>query len=152
MKAQSNHAEAYANRALIKLRAKDTEGAIDDARMSVSFKPHLTQMWQLLGALYYQSNNLIDAIEALRSAHKNEPDNLGLMIQLGKFLRQDNRVRRLLISWSRPTELAPKDTEAWTNLGVAFQQDKRIVDAKKAYETALTLNPKLVVILITLVL
>ena len=49
LKAKSNYAEAYANRALIKLRAKDTVGAIVDAELTVSLKPHLTQMWQLLG-------------------------------------------------------------------------------------------------------
>ena len=69
------------------------------------------------------------------------------MIQLGKFLRQDRKEASIIDILEQATELAPKDTEAWTNLGVAFQQDKRIVDAKKAYETALTLNPKLVVIL-----
>ncbi|MDA9799389.1 tetratricopeptide repeat protein, partial [Luminiphilus sp.] len=51
LKAKSNYAEAYANRALIKLRAKDTVGAIEDAEMTVSLKPHLTQMWQLLSSL-----------------------------------------------------------------------------------------------------
>ncbi len=30
----------------------------------------------------------------------------------------------------------------WANLGVAFQQEKRITDAKIAYEKALALNPK----------
>ena len=57
LKAESNYAEAYANRALIKLRAKDTVGAIEDAKMTVSLKPHLTQIWQLLGSLYKEPNN-----------------------------------------------------------------------------------------------
>ena len=58
LKAKSNYAEAYANRALIKLRAKDTVGAIEDAEMTVSLKPHLTQMWQLLGSLDRKSTRL----------------------------------------------------------------------------------------------
>ncbi|MDA9314431.1 tetratricopeptide repeat protein [Alphaproteobacteria bacterium] len=142
LKAKSNYAEAYANRALIKLRAKDTTGAIEDAEMTVSLKPHLTQMWQLLSSLHYQANNLSDAIEALRRAHKNEPDNPNFMIQLGEFLRQDNKASEAITILEQATELAPKDANAWTNLGVAFQQEKRITDAKIAYETALTLNPK----------
>ena len=142
LKAKSNHAEAYANRALIKLRAKDAAGAIKDAKMTVSLKPHLTQMWQLLGSLYYQTSNLIDAIEALRNAHKNEPNNLALMVQLGDFLRQGNEVSEAINILEKATELAPEDANAWTNLGVAFQQEKRITDAKIAYEKALALNPK----------
>ncbi|SVC11253.1 uncharacterized protein METZ01_LOCUS264107, partial [marine metagenome] len=142
LKAESNYAEAYANRALIKLRAKDTVGAIEDAKMTVSLKPHLTQMWFLLSSLHYQDSNLSDAIEALRSAHKNEPKNTAFMIQLGEFLRQDNKASEAINILEQATELAPKDATAWTNLGVAFQQEKRIADAKIAYEKALALNPK----------
>ena len=85
LKAKSNYAEAYANRALIKLRAKDTTGAIEDVEMTVSLKPHLTQMWQLLSSLYYQANNLSDAIEALRRALKNEPKNTTFMMETTKL-------------------------------------------------------------------
>ena len=46
--------------------AKDTAGAIEDAEMTVSLKPHLTHIWQLLGSLYYQGGNLGEAIVALR--------------------------------------------------------------------------------------
>ena len=40
------------------------------------------------------------------------------------------------------TKLAPVEANAWTNLGVAFQQEKRIADAKLAYEKALAINRK----------
>ena len=142
LKAESNYAEAYASRALIKLRSKDVVGAIEDAKMTVSLKPHLTQIWQLLGSLYYQENSLVDAIEALRSAHKNEPENPVFMIQLGEFLRQDNKVSEAINILEQATTLAPEDANAWTNLGVALQQEKRLADAKIAYEKALALNPK----------
>ena len=142
LKAKSNYAEAYANRALIKFRAKDTVGAIEDAEMTVSLKPHLTQMWQLLGSLHYQANNLSDAIEALRRAHKNEPENTAFMVQLGEFLRQDNKASEAITIFEQATELAPEDANAWTNLGVAFQQGKRVADSKIAYEKALALNPE----------
>ena len=120
---KSDHAEAYANRALIKLRAKDIVGAIEDAKMTVSLKPHLTQMWLLLG-LHYQGGNLSDAIEALRNAHKNEPENPDFMTQLGEFLRQDNKANEAITLLERATELAPRDVNAWINLGVALQQEK----------------------------
>ena len=147
LKAKSDYAEAYANRAIIKLRAKDTAGAIEDAEMTVSLKPHLTHIWQLLGSLYYQGGNLGEAIVALRSAHKNEPENAAFMIQLGEFLRQDNKVSEAITILEKATELAPKNAKAWTNLGVAFQQGKRLDDAKMAYEKALALNPKSATIL-----
>ena len=51
LKAEPDYAEAYATRALIKLREKDPSGAIKDVETTVSLKPHLTQMWQLLSSL-----------------------------------------------------------------------------------------------------
>jgi tetratricopeptide (TPR) repeat protein len=147
LKAESGHAEAYANRALIKLRVGDAMSAIKDAKMTVSLKPHLTQMWQLLSSLYYQTNNLSDAIGALRSAHKNEPENTALMTQLGEFLRQDNKVSEAIAILEQATELAPEDANAWTNLGVTFQHEKRVEDAKIVYEKALALNPESAAIL-----
>jgi tetratricopeptide (TPR) repeat protein/SAM-dependent methyltransferase len=141
LKAKSNYAEAYANRALIRLRAKDTTGAIEDTKMTVSLKPHLTQMWQLLASLHYEANNLNDAVEALRSAQKNEPENPDFMVQLGELLRQDNKASEAINILEQATKLAPKDAKAWTNLGAAFQQEKRVADAKIAYEKALALNP-----------
>ena len=142
LKAKSDYAEAYGIRALIKFRMKDTVGAIKDAKMTVSLKPHLSQMWFLLSSLHHQDSNLSDAIEALRSAHKNEPKNTVFMIQLGEFLRQDNKASEAINILEQATKLAPEDANAWTNLGVAFQQENRIANSKMAYEKALVLNPK----------
>ena len=141
LKDSVDYAEAYANRALIKLRLKDPSGAIEDAKMAVSIKPHLTQMWRLLGSLHQQANNLSGAIEALRIAQKNEPESPRIMIQLGELLRQDDKACEAISILEQATELAPKDAAAWTNLGVAFQQEKRMADANIAYEKALALNP-----------
>ena len=146
LKAEPNHAEAHANRALIKMREKDIFGALKDAETAVFLKPHLTQMWFLLGSLHYQSGNLSNAIEALRRAHENEPENPVFMTQLGEFLRQDNKADEAITILAKATELAPKDSNAWTNFGVALQQEEKLADAKIAYEKALALNPNLAAI------
>ena len=142
LKTNPSCAEAYANRALIKLRARDRVGAIEDAKMAVSLKPHLAQMWQLLGSLYYAANNLSDAIEALSSAYKSEPENPDFIVQLGEVLRQNNRASEAITLFEKASVLAPDDTNVWANLGAAFQQEKRTADAKIAYEKALALDPK----------
>ena len=142
LKADSDYAEAYANRALIKLRARDSVGAIEDAKITVSLKPHLTQTWVLLSSLHYQDHNLSEAIHALKNAHKNEPQNPDFMVKLGEYLRQANKPSEAITFLRQATKLSPKNANAWTNLGVTFQQEKRVEDAKIAYEKALTLNPK----------
>ena len=142
LRAKPDYAEVYATRMFIRLRAQDIVGAVKDAEMTVSLKPHLTPIWFLLGSLHHQNNNLSEAIRALRNAHKNEPKNVTLLIHLGEFLRQDNRVSDAINVLEKATILAPKDASAWTNLGIAFQQEQKITNAKLAYERTLALQPK----------
>ena len=124
LKAKSTYAEAYATRALIRSRKKDAPAAIKDAEVAVSLKPHLTPIWQLLGSLYQQSGELSSAVEALRRAHNNEPTNAVLMLQLGSSYFKITIRERQLPSSREPKELAPENAVAWTNLGVALQQEK----------------------------
>ena len=143
LQARPNYAEAFANRMLIRLRAKNIVGAIKDAEMAVSLKPHLTEVWGLLGSLRYQSHNLSGAIEALKKAHELDSTNVNFMIDLGEFLRQENKAAEAITIIELATKLEPDNANAWLNLGVAFQQDKKIDNAKMAYEKALVINPKL---------
>jgi tetratricopeptide (TPR) repeat protein len=136
-----NYAEAFANRAAIRLRANDISGSIKDAQACVSIKPHLTQIWALLSHLYHQTNNITAAIEALKKAHELEPSNINHIINLGEFLRQSAKFTEAIFYLEQATELAPADVFAWTNLGQSLHQDKQFEKAKIAYGKALAINP-----------
>ena len=142
LKVNSNYAEAYANRAFIKLRSKNTDSAIDDLEMTVSLKPHLTEIWKLLSILYYQASKSSNAIEAIKNACKNAPGNTDLQKSLADLLRKINKTSEAITILKQALKLAPEDADLWIKLGVAFQQEKRIADAKMAYKTTLVLNPK----------
>ena len=141
LNARPNYAEAFANKGLVRLRAKDTSGAIEDFEKAGALKPHLTQIWELLGTLHYQNRNLSGAIEALKKAQALEPDNVNRMINLGEFLRQDQRIEEAIAILEEATEKAPENASAWTNLGTALQQDNKIENAQVAYKKALAINP-----------
>ena len=141
LKARPNYAEAFANRALVRLRAKNITSAIEDSEIAISLKPHLTQIWGLLGSLHYQNKNLSGAIEALKKAQALEPDNVSCMIDLGEFLRQDQRIEEAIVILEEATEKAPENANAWINLGTALQQNNKIESAQAAYKKALAINP-----------
>jgi tetratricopeptide (TPR) repeat protein len=143
LKAIPNYAEAFANRGLVRLRAKNTSGAIEDFEKAVDLKPHLTQIWEVLGALRYQNWNLPDAIEALKKAQALEPDNVNRMINLGEFLRQAKRIEEAIAILEDAAEKAPENTNTWINLGVVYQQDNKFEKAQVAYKKALVINPNL---------
>jgi tetratricopeptide (TPR) repeat protein len=141
LKARPNYAEAFANRALISLRARNTSGAIEDLEKAGVLKPHLNQVWELLGILRYQNKDLSGAIEALKKAQALEPDNVSCMINLGEFLRQDQRIEEAIAILEEVTVKAPENVNAWINLGTALQQGNKIEKAKVAYKKALAINP-----------
>ena len=96
LQAKPNYAEAFASRALLRLKKKDITGAIKDAEAAVSFKPHLSRVWALLATLNYHSNDLAGAIEAQKKAQENDPTNVDYMVSLGEFLRQDEKIEEAI--------------------------------------------------------
>ena len=141
LQVRPSYAEAFANRALIRLREKNIFAAIKDLEIAVSIKHHLTELWVLLGTLHYKNNNLVSAIEAIKNAHEIEPTNINYMIDLGELLRQDKKVAEAIIILQKATTYAPENEKAWINLGAAFQQESKISEAIVAYENALVINP-----------
>jgi len=135
-------AEAYANRALIKYRADDGPGAIDDAEKATMLKPFLAQPWALLSSLYHQNDNVPAAVAAIGNAHENDPENITFMVQLGNLLRQENKMREAGRVLERAVKFGPQDPKAWAALGSALDQDRQIAKAKVAYSRALQLAPQ----------
>ena len=142
LRARPNYAEAYTNRAMIRLRAQDRVGALTDLEKALDIKPHLTQLWVFVAKLHYQSNNLAGAINALEKAIELEPTNVAYMVDLGDFFRQNNEVEKAINILESAVEKEILNAHVWVNLGTAFQQGKRIVEAKAAYEKALAINPQ----------
>lgn len=139
--AKANYAEAYASRALIKVRKNDLLGAIRDAETAVAEKPHLNQMWELLGSLYYKNGRLQEAVEALRVAQRNTPTNVRVLINLGEFLCLSNKSSEAIEYLEEATRLAPQDEKAWTALGNALNKNNKIERAIQAHKNSLDLNP-----------
>ena len=142
LKSQENYPEAYANRALIRMRTNDVSGAIEDAEKAVKLKPHLAQIWSLLASLYSQCGNIFRAIDASRTAHEIEPQNTNFLLQLSEFLRQDDKTSEAIPFLRQAAELTPKDSNVLNSLGVALQQDKQSLAAKSIFKKALDINPQ----------
>ena len=48
--------------------------------------------------------------------------------------------------WEKATELDPTYAAAWNNLGIGYEHEGRFDDARKAYEKAVALDPKNILI------
>jgi tetratricopeptide (TPR) repeat protein len=138
-----DYAEAFASRALIRLRSNDTRGALADAKQALLIKPHMTQLWVLVANLQYQDKNLPGAIEALEKAIESEPEQVTYRVDLGELLRQNKQIDKAVTVLENAVQLNPDNAVAWANFGTALQEAKRIEEAKTAYARALAINPDL---------
>ena len=74
-----------------------------------------------------------------RSAAKEQVD-------FGIKVAQNGLWREAQYRWERAVELDPTYAEAWNNLAIAYEHAGKFDDARKAYETAIKLDPKNVMI------
>jgi Flp pilus assembly protein TadD len=63
-------------------------------------------------------------------------------VDFGIKVAQNGLWREALYRWERAVQLDPTYAEAWNNLAIAYEHAGRFDDARKAYETAIKLDPK----------
>jgi Flp pilus assembly protein TadD len=79
--------------------------------------------------------SMAGVLAADRSAAKEQVD-------FGIKVAQNGLWREAQYRWERAVELDPTYAEAWNNLAIAYEHSGKFDDARKAYETAIKLDPK----------
>ena len=76
------------------------------------------------------------------SAEKGDRGKSKEQVQFGINVAQNNLWNEALYRWQQAVKLDPSYAAAWNNLAIAYEHEGKFEDAKKAYEHALTLDPK----------
>ena len=63
-------------------------------------------------------------------------------VEFGIKVAQTGLWREAQYRWERAVQIDPTYAEAWNNLAIAYEHSGKFDDARKAYETALKLDPK----------
>ena len=63
-------------------------------------------------------------------------------VEFGIKVAQSNLWNEALYRWQKAVELDPGYAAAWNNLAIAYEHEGKFDEAKKAYEKALQLEPK----------
>jgi tetratricopeptide (TPR) repeat protein len=79
---------------------------------------------------------------ALASAQDKDRGKSKEQVEFGIKVAQNNLWNEALYRWQKATELDPNYAAAWNNLAIAYEHEGKFDDAKKAYEKALQLEPK----------
>ena len=63
-------------------------------------------------------------------------------VDFGIKVAQNGLWNEALYRWQKATELDPTYAAAWNNLAIAYEHEGKFEEAKQAYEKALALDPK----------
>jgi Tfp pilus assembly protein PilF len=80
------------------------------------------------------------------AAYADARSNAKAQVEFGIKAAQNELWKEATYRWEKATELDPSYAEAWNNLAIGYEYQGRFEDAEKAYQRALTLEPKNVLI------
>jgi Tfp pilus assembly protein PilF len=88
------------------------------------------------------SFSVVILLAAATVAHAQDRDKSREQIEFGIKVAQIGLWNEALYRWEKATQLDPTYAAAWNNLAIAYEHEGKFDEAKKAYETALKLEPK----------
>lgn len=150
LQARPDYAEAYAQRAWLRLNTRDQAGALEDARRAVSLKTHLDRVWAFLGSLHIQEQRLPEAVQAMEQALVHAPENVDFLVLTGDLKRLTGAVPAALAYLEQALARDPARADAWAGYGLALLRSGRREEAVRALRQSLERKPDQAPILETL--
>lgn len=139
-------AGAYGN------RGEYLNKAIDNYREAMKDDPDASFIAERLSDLYLQAGRVKEAITDAEAVLRDRPNDLNARRILGRiYLRligdsQQGRINETMVTkaieqYSKITELAPGDVDAWLSLGRLQKVAQNTVDSERAFKKVLELEP-----------
>ena len=88
------------------------------------------------------SFSVVVLLAATAVAHAQDRGKSKEQIEFGIKVAQLGLWNEAMYRWQKATELDPTYAAAWNNLAIAYEHEGKFDDAKKAYDKALSLEPK----------
>ena len=88
------------------------------------------------------SFSVVILLAAATAVHAQDRGKSKEQIEFGIKVAQLNLWNEAMYRWEKATELDPTYAAAWNNLAIAYEHEGKFDQAKKAYEKALQLEPK----------
>jgi len=134
-------------------RGEYVNRAIENYKLALKADPGSSILIEELSDLYLQSGRLRDAVSEAEDLVKQNPDHLDARRLLGRIYTRligdsqqgrinEEMLRRSTEQYRKITEKDPKDVDSWLMLGRLSKMAQNSIDAERAYQRALELDPK----------
>ena len=115
---------------------------IGELKNIVAADPANFQAWVALGNEYFDSNQLMDAVQAYDKALELRPDSPDVLTDQGVMFRRLGWFDRAIDNFTRANEINPAHATSVYNLGVVYRYDLQDFDkARAAWTRFLEINP-----------
>jgi tetratricopeptide (TPR) repeat protein len=137
----SDYAEAFVSRGLIRLGQENKAEALSDLELAHRLKPHIKQIWDLVIGLKLEMQDYSDAILILINMIDLDPENEKLLTALALCYQHLEDFDSAIGAYKKALSVKPDNVVVQTNLGSALKQKGKLDEAIEAYSKALTIKP-----------
>ncbi len=135
-------AVAHYNRGLLLAKLGRHEGAISDLRIAASLDPSHAAVPHLIAELHHRLKQPKPALQMLDRAAELEPKRPGLHLLRGLLHYERKDYKAAIKSFRAELEISEKWAVAHYNLGLALMMSDQLEEARSAFATAASLDPK----------
>jgi len=125
--------------------ATHQQGKLSEAKVIyeqiLKIQPNNFSALELMGAMYAQTKNHLQAIEFLSKAIKINPQFAPCYNNRGIALKELKRLDEALASYDKAISIKPDYAEAYYNRGNALKELKRLDEALASYDKAISIKP-----------
>ncbi len=136
-----NLAPPYITLSRIAAMQGQTALAMQQAQKALNLDPRSAEAYGALADVYAAQGKDRDAIAAYQKAIDLAPDDWRWPVRLGNEEIGNGNLKDAIVQFQHGTELAQDNAIAYYDLGIAKMQADQIVEARKALETALKIEP-----------
>ena len=120
---------------------KDYANAQDLANLMIKKYPKNNLSWQILSFIYLEKGKIKEAYEAISNAHKIDPKDFKVLINLGLILFKLGSYEKSISAFKKVLEINKDNFSAYINLGVVYQKQNDLKNAELNYLKAIKINP-----------
>ncbi len=119
---------------------KDYANAQDLANLMIKKYPKNNLSWQILSFIYLEKGKIKEAYEAISNAHKIDPKDFKVLINLGLILFKLGSYEKSISAFKKVLEINKDNFSAYINLGAVYQKQNDLRNAELNYLKAIKIN------------